>query len=100
MSFSMKSRYQNFLCDNRDKRSLMPRAYRTIPISQFQAISPQLPEREIIKHTLIGSTQAVTATIRVLYQLGYADMLDWSPLVPTDNPGEVMSILVRAIAIQ
>jgi hypothetical protein len=91
MSFAMKSRYQNFLYDNR---------YTTIPIPQFQAISPQLPERETIKHTLIGSTQAVTATIRLLHQLGYADMLDWSPLVPTDNPGQVMSILVRAIAIQ
>jgi hypothetical protein len=74
MSFAMKSRYQNFLCDNR---------YTTIPIPQFQAISPQLPERETIKHTLIGSAKAVTATIRVLYKLGYADMLDWSPLVPT-----------------
>jgi hypothetical protein len=53
----MKSRYQNFLCDNR---------HRTIPISQFQAIFPQLPERETVKHTLIGSSKAVTATIRVL----------------------------------
>jgi hypothetical protein len=91
MSFAMKSRYQNFLCDNR---------YTTIPIPQFQAISPQLPEPETIKHTLIGSTQAVTATIRLLHQLGYADICDWSPLLPTNNPGEVMSILVRAITIQ
>jgi hypothetical protein len=91
MSFSMKSRYQNFLCDNR---------HRTIPISQFQAISLQLPERETIKHTLIGSSKAVIATIRLLHQLGYADMLDWSPLLPTDNLGEVMSVLVRAITIQ
>jgi hypothetical protein len=91
MSFLMKSRYQNFLYDNR---------YTTIPIPQFQAISPQLPERETIKHTLIGSTQAVTATIRLLHQLGYADMLDWSPLLPTNNPGQVMSVLVRAITIQ
>jgi hypothetical protein len=91
MSFAMKSRYQNFLCDNR---------YTTIPIPKFPAISPQIPEREIIKHTLIGTSKAVTATIRVLYELGYADICDWSPLVPTDNPGEFISVLIRAIAIQ
>ncbi|NJL60672.1 MAG: hypothetical protein HC903_01110 [Methylacidiphilales bacterium] len=74
----------------------MPRAYRTIPIPQFQAISPQIPERETIKYTLIGSSKAVTAIIRVLHQLGYADICDWSPLLPIDNPGQVMSILVRS----
>lgn len=58
------------------------------------------PERESIKHTLIGSAKAVTSTIRVLHQLRYADIGDWSPLLPTGNTGEVMSILIRSILIQ
>lgn len=59
-----------------------------------------VPEREQIKHTLIGSQRAVTGTIRVLHQLGYASVGDWSPLLPSSNPGEVMSILVRSILVR
>ena len=51
------------------------------------------PRREPIKHLLIGSPKAVTRTIRLLQVLGYANVGDWSPLLPTDNPNEVMSIL-------
>ncbi|WP_245912085.1 hypothetical protein [Brunnivagina elsteri] len=63
--------------------------------------STPTPERETIKHTLIGSSRAVMGTIHVLHQLGYAQVGDWSPLVssPT-HPGEVMSILVRNITVQ
>lgn len=58
------------------------------------------PGREQIKHTLIGSQRAVTGTIQVLHQLGYAAVGDWSPLLPSTNPGEVMSILVRSISVR
>jgi hypothetical protein len=61
--------------------------------------STHAPERETIKHTLIGSSRAVMRTIRVLHQLGYAEVGDWSPLLPSPNPGEVMSILVRNITV-
>lgn len=59
-----------------------------------------VPEREQIKHILIGSQRAVTGTIRVLHQLGYASVGDWSPLLPSSNPGEVMSILTRSISVR
>jgi hypothetical protein len=65
-----------------------------------QTDSQASPEREPIKHTLIGSPKAVTSTIRVLHQLRYASIGDWSPLVPTGNTGEVMSILIRSILVQ
>jgi hypothetical protein len=64
------------------------------------ANSQASPEREAIKHTLIGSPKAVNSTIRVLHQLKYASISDWSPLVPTGNIGEVMSILIRSILVQ
>lgn len=57
------------------------------------------PEREQIKHTLTGSQRAVTVTIRVLHQLGYANITDWSPLLPSSNPGEVVSVLIRSINV-
>ncbi|MBF2063235.1 MAG: hypothetical protein IGS39_02195 [Calothrix sp. C42_A2020_038] len=55
------------------------------------------PESEKIKHTLIGSQRTVTVTIQVLHQLGYANINDWSPIIPSSNPGEVMSVLTRYI---
>ncbi len=87
----MKSKYRNFLSDarNQQKAILSP-----------QPIISQPPEPEKIKHTLTGSSKAVIATIQVLHQLGYANVRDWTPLLPTSNPGEVMSILVRSITIQ
>ncbi len=63
--------------------------------------TPASEERETIKYTLIGSSKAVMGTIHVLHQLGYAQVGDWSPLLPSpSNPGEVMSILVRNITVQ
>ncbi|MEH2184040.1 hypothetical protein [Nostoc sp.] len=65
--------------------------------SSFQDSSPR---RERIKHLLIGSPKAVTSTIHLLHVLGYANVGDWSPLLPTDNPNEIMSILTRQILTQ
>ena len=58
------------------------------------------PEREQIKHTLIGSQRAVKGTIKVLHQLGYANITDWSPILPSSNPGEVISVLTRTIIVR
>ncbi|BAZ08207.1 hypothetical protein NIES4071_00120 [Calothrix sp. NIES-4071] len=57
------------------------------------------PEREQIRHTLTGSQRAVKGTIKVLHQLGYANITDWSPIVPSSNPGEVISVLTRSISV-
>ncbi|MFN6561321.1 MAG: hypothetical protein RMY28_016215 [Nostoc sp. ChiSLP01] len=65
-----------------------------------QPSSNPLPKREPIKHTLIGSSKAVTSTIHYLQVIGYASTGDWSPLVPTGNADEMMSILIRQILMQ
>ncbi len=64
-----------------------------------QSSQQSFPKREPIKHLLIGSPKAVTSTIHYLQVIGYASVGDWSPLLPTANPGEVMSILSRQILI-
>ncbi|WP_427157742.1 hypothetical protein ACQFX9_19260 [Aliinostoc sp. HNIBRCY26] len=64
-----------------------------------QSSTQPVSQREKIKHLLIGSPQAVTSTIRYLQVIGYASVGDWSPLLPTANQGEVMSILIRQIFI-
>ena len=87
----MKSKYRNFLADvsNQEKAIASP-----------QPIISQHPEPEKIKHILIGSKEAVITTIEVLHQLGYANTRDWTPLLPTSNPGEVTSVLIRSIKVQ
>ena len=87
----MNSNYQSFLADvsNQEKAIASP-----------QPIICQHSEPEKIKHILIGSKEAVIATIEVLHQLGYANVRDWTPLLPTSNPGEVTSVLVRSITVQ
>ncbi|MGB6294818.1 MAG: hypothetical protein WBF90_01385 [Rivularia sp. (in: cyanobacteria)] len=87
----MMSKYRNFLADasNQEQAFVSPKPI----ISQY-------PEPEKIKHILIGSKEAVIATIEVLHQLGYANVRDWTPLLPTSNPGEVTSVLVCTITVQ
>ncbi|WGV27864.1 hypothetical protein [Halotia branconii] len=69
------------------------------PTCNQSTVKP-FPQREPIKHLLIGSAKAVTSTIHYLQVIGYANTGDWSPLLPTANPGEVMSILSRQILMQ
>jgi hypothetical protein len=57
------------------------------------------PEKEPLKHLLIGSPQAVRSTIHVLHARGYAEVGVWSPLLPTAKSGEVMSIFVKYLRI-
>lgn len=57
------------------------------------------PERhpEVVKITIIGSPQAVRATIHQLHRLGFAEATLWSPFQPTAKLGEVISLLMRKI---
>ncbi|YAF93826.1 MAG: hypothetical protein AB3A66_14425 [Nodularia sp. CChRGM 3473] len=67
---------------------------------RIESTAQPFPTREPIKHLLIGSPKAVTSTIHYLQVIGYASVGDWSQLLPTTNPGEVMSILIRQILMQ
>ncbi|MBE9205584.1 hypothetical protein IQ244_03475 [Nostoc sp. LEGE 06077] len=57
------------------------------------------PDRESVKVLIYGSKRGVNNTILTLYKLGFAQVNEWSPLLPSSNPGEVMSILIRYISI-
>ena len=53
------------------------------------------PDRESLRILVIGSRQGVIGTIQTLHRLRFAEVHEWSPLLPAANPGEVMSILTR-----
>lgn len=58
-------------------------------------VEPPIPEREPLRILVIGSRHGVTNTIQTLHRLRFAEVREWSPLMPASNPGEVMSILTR-----
>lgn len=58
------------------------------------------PQREPIRHILLGSPAAVRQTIHLLHTLSYAETVLWSPILTTEEPliitpaqGEAMSLL-------
>jgi hypothetical protein len=81
------------------QKQYLPTQGNNAPLLNLSDQKP-LPKREPIKHLLIGSPKAVTSTIHLLQVLGYANVGDWSTLLPTGNPDEVMSILSRQILMQ
>ncbi|NEO50183.1 MAG: hypothetical protein F6K55_41315 [Moorea sp. SIO4A3] len=48
-----------------------------------------------VKHILIGSPKQVRHTINAIYALKYAYPDEWTTPEPTENPGEVMTTLIR-----
>jgi hypothetical protein len=63
------------------------------------AIPPSDPNRHPLKVLIVSSPQGVTNTIHTFYRLGYAEVSEWSKPQPTQNPGEVMSVLSRRLLI-
>lgn len=60
-------------------------------------LEPANRDRESLRILVIGSRQGVTNTIQTLHRLRFAEVREWSPLLPAPNSGEVMSILTRFI---
>jgi hypothetical protein len=50
---------------------------------------------EKLRILIIGFPASVTEIIHTSHSLGFAEVNDWSPLLPAPKPGEVMSILTR-----
>lgn len=53
------------------------------------------PNREPVRLMAIGSRDGVLRVIHTLHHLRFAEVREWSPLLPAPTPGEVMSILTR-----
>jgi hypothetical protein len=79
----------------------VPDASETLAVPASPSPSPEpTANREPVKILLIGSPKGVNTIIHTLYRLRFAEVREWSPLQPTANPGEVMSILKRQISIR
>ena len=54
---------------------------------------------EPVRHMLFGSPSAIQVTIQQLHALNYAEPNDWSQLLPTGRPNEVMAILTKRVRV-
>jgi hypothetical protein len=70
------------------------------PETPLPADTPSEPNRVPLKILVISSPKVVNSTIHNFYRLGYAEVSEWSKPQPTQNPGEVMSVLSRRIRIE
>ena len=57
------------------------------------------PQREEVKVLLVGSRRGVETMIRTFYVRQLSTVREWSRLMPTDKPGEFMSILMRTFQV-
>lgn len=60
---------------------------------------PSSSDPEILRVIVVGSLKAVENYILTQYRLGYAEIQEWSKPLPSPNPGEVMRILTKRIAV-
>ncbi len=61
-------------------------------------------EKEVLRHILLGSPEAIRQTIHQLHVLNYVESLLWTPIVAvnsdvviTPQQGAAMSLLVRSL---
>jgi len=68
---------------------------RPLPLILPLYVNPLAPGQEQMRVLLISSPTWVRETIHDLHARGFANVKDWSSLLPGANPGEVVSILTR-----
>ncbi|MEM1310006.1 MAG: hypothetical protein AAGF98_11065 [Cyanobacteria bacterium P01_H01_bin.153] len=77
-----------------------PSALRDVPAP---AVLPAIPatsspfQPDKVRHLVFGTIPAIQFTIKDLHSRGYAEPNDWSQLLPTGRPGEVMAILTKRV---
>ena len=74
-------------------------AERSTSSSSGQLSPSTSPIHETVRHMLFGSTKAVQHTIKLLHKLNYAEPNDWSKPIPTGQPNEVVSVLIRKVRV-
>ncbi|HEY9633175.1 MAG TPA: peptide ABC transporter substrate-binding protein [Coleofasciculaceae cyanobacterium] len=68
----------------------------TSPASS-QAPTPSNPEREPVQILVIGSKEGVTNIVHSLHTHHFAEVREWSPLMPAPVAGKLMRMLIRHV---
>ena len=65
------------------------------PINLVPVDGDLTDQPEFLRLIAIGSPKAIQMTILRLHHLSYAEPNDWSRLLPTGRPNEMMAILTK-----
>lgn len=68
--------------------------------TNIQNTTDSVSVREPVRLMAIGSKEGVLRVIHTLHRLRFAEVSEWSPLLPAPTPGEVMSILTRYLCMK
>lgn len=79
---------QDFIPDSEETSS--------VPTSH-PAHTPPNPEREPVQIIVIGSKEGINNIIQTLYTHHFAQISEWSPLLPASVPGKLMRTMIRYI---
>jgi len=91
---------RNFLSNSPSPAaSQPPHKPASAPASPDSSAQPD-SQRESVRHILYGSREAIARTIAILHLKGYAEPFQWSKPIPTQTPGEYMSILTRLLQLR
>ncbi|EGJ34520.1 MULTISPECIES: hypothetical protein [Moorena] len=74
-----------------------PEETASVPASEPTPTPPQ-PKREPVQILVIGSSNSITKIIHTQYKLGFAEISEWSPLMPASIPGKQMRALTRYVS--
>ena len=61
--------------------------------------TPSDLDREPVQILVIGSAEGITNIVRTLYRLRFAEVNEWSPLLPAPVPEKLMRTVIRYIPI-
>ena len=80
-------------------QSFDPGASAPTALPDFSPSPKREPSYESLHHMIFGSVVAVQNTIKLLHRLNYAEPNDWSKLIPTGQPNEVMAVLTKKVRL-
>jgi hypothetical protein len=60
---------------------------------------PAAPNADSIRVIVVGTSEAVNNFVATQHQLGFAEVLAWSPPLPTPHTHQVMRILTKRLSI-
>jgi hypothetical protein len=66
------------------------------PISSLLAKFDREPDLDRLRIVIVGSAERIIQTTHQLHSLGFADVGDWSPVLPLPNSTELFCLLTRA----
>ena len=65
--------------------------------ASVQVARDAVSRKEFVKVMVIGSRKGITSIIKTLHTLRFAEVGEWSPIMPHGESGELMSVLRKRV---